>query len=178
MAPGGIEQIEVQLRAELAPQLRARLAAVRMVVFDFDGVFTDNAVYVSESGEETVRCSRSDGLGLDKLRRLGFALAILSTEINPVVSARARKLKLECVQGCPDKREGIIALARQHEVPLEQVAYMANDINDLPAMEIVGCPVAVADAYEDILPRAIWRSTRPGGHGAVREFCDLLASLH
>ena len=78
---------------------------IRLVAFDFDGVFTDNMVYVFENGTEAVRCSRGDGIGLQKLRDLGIETVIISTESNPVVSARARKLKMRCIQDCADKRK-------------------------------------------------------------------------
>ena len=79
------------------------LAALRFAVFDFDGVFTDNAVYVSEDGTEAVRCTRSDGIGLRTLAGLGVTAVVISTETNPVVTARARKLEVRCIQGCDDK---------------------------------------------------------------------------
>ena len=81
------------------------ISRIRLIAFDFDGVFTDNMVYVFENGSEAVRCLRSDGIGLQKLKRLGIETVIISTEANPVVSARARKLKIRCVQDCQDKRE-------------------------------------------------------------------------
>lgn len=161
----------------LGRALRERLAAVRLVVFDFDGVFTDNAVYVFEDGREAVRCTRADGIGLEKLRRLGIETAIISTETNPVVSARARKLRLRCVQSCPDKREAMLALTAELGVPLEAAAFVGNDVNDLPALAIVGVPMVVADAHEDVLGAAAFRTSRPGGYGAVREICDLLWEL-
>ncbi|MDX2499590.1 MAG: hypothetical protein QNL14_03675, partial [Deltaproteobacteria bacterium] len=85
-------------------QLKDILRRIRLVAFDFDGVFTDNMVYVFENGTEAVRCTRADGIGLQKLRQIGIDTIILSTEANPVVSARARKLKIDCVQNCQDKR--------------------------------------------------------------------------
>lgn len=162
----------------LDPVLGARLAAVRLVVFDFDGVFTDNAVWVFEDGREAVRCTRADGIGLDMLRRLGIALAIISTETNPVVSARARKLKLRCIQSCADKRAAVAELAAELGVALTETAFVGNDVNDLPALQVVGVPVVVADAHTDVLAHAVLRTHRPGGHGAVRELCDLIAALH
>jgi 3-deoxy-D-manno-octulosonate 8-phosphate phosphatase (KDO 8-P phosphatase) len=86
----------------LDPALRERLRLVRLVAFDFDGVFTDNAVYVSQDGTEAVRCVRSDGLGLQALTALGVATVIISTETNPVVGARSRKLSVRCIQVCED----------------------------------------------------------------------------
>jgi YrbI family 3-deoxy-D-manno-octulosonate 8-phosphate phosphatase len=152
------------------------LSAIRLAVFDFDGVFSDNSVYVFEDGREAVRCTRADGIGLDKLRARGIELAVISTEVNPIVLARARKLKLRCESGVADKRKAIEALASEFKVPLAQTAFLGNDINDWPALEIVGFPAVVADAHPDVRDRVARRTQKPGGHGAVREFCDRVAS--
>ncbi len=91
--------------------LASQFRGVRLVVFDFDGVFTDNTVYVSQDGVESVRCWRSDGLGLAKLTAAGVHSAIVSTETNSVVSARSDKLKMRCIQSCDDKLAAVRALA-------------------------------------------------------------------
>ena len=91
---------------------------VRLIAFDFDGVFTDNMVYVFEDGREAVRCFRSDGIGLQKLKKLGIETVIISTEANPVVSARARKLKIRCIQDCQDKRAVLADIAREKNITL------------------------------------------------------------
>jgi YrbI family 3-deoxy-D-manno-octulosonate 8-phosphate phosphatase len=150
-----------------------RIRATRLLVFDFDGVFTDNMVYVFEDGREAVRCSRADGLGLQKLARLGVASSILSTEVNVVVTARARKLKIDCVQGCEDKLLALQEMARERNLELSQIAFTGNDINDSCALENVGLPMVVADAHPDVVPHAIYQTIALGGHGAVREICDL-----
>lgn len=156
------------------PRFRELARALRLVAFDFDGVFTDNAVYVLETGQEMVRCSRSDGLGLNRLRSLGLELVILSTETNPVVSARARKLSLECIQGCDDKLAALDRLLGQKGLERGQAAFLGNDINDLGCLRAVGLPVSVADGHPDIMPHVRYRTRAAGGQGAVREFCDLL----
>jgi 3-deoxy-D-manno-octulosonate 8-phosphate phosphatase (KDO 8-P phosphatase) len=156
----------------------ATLRAVRFVVFDFDGVFTDDAVYVTQDGTEMVRCWRGDGLGLRKLDALGISTAILSTEINPVVGLRARKMKIACHQGLDDKRGRLEALAVEHRVALRDVAYVGNDINDVPCFSSVGLPIAVRNAHADVFDVVQYRTETPGGHGAVREVCDLLALAH
>lgn len=154
------------------------LRKIRFVAFDFDGVFTNNKVIVSEDGTESVVCDRSDGLGLKLLRDLKIDMAIISTEVNPVVQARARKLKLECVSGCEDKRAVLTSLLEKKGVSLEQAAFVGNDINDLESLTAVGLPVAVADAYPEVLEVSRIVLKRPGGHGAVREFCELIAGAH
>ena len=165
-------------RLPVPPGLAADLAAVRLIVFDFDGVFTDNTVYVAEDGSETVRCWRGDGLGLQALRRLGLETLILSTEVNPVVTARSRKLEVECIQGCHDKRATLERVVAERGLTMERVAYVGNDINDLGCLEAVGVPLVVGDAHPSVLGRARWRTERPGGRGAVREVCDLVVELH
>ncbi len=155
---------------------RRQFHAIRLVVFDFDGVFTDNAVFVAEDGTEMVRCCRSDGLGLRKLEQHGIEVLILSTEENSVVTARSRKLKVPCIQGCPDKVAALESIARDKGLTLQQIAFVGNDINDLGCLQIVGLPIVVADAYAEVVSAAAWQTGRCGGHGAVREVCDVFES--
>jgi YrbI family 3-deoxy-D-manno-octulosonate 8-phosphate phosphatase len=154
-------------------ELAERIRAIRLVAFDFDGVFTDNMVYVFEDGREAVRCSRGDGMGLQKLKRVGVKPVIISTEANPVVTARSRKLGIDCVQNCADKRAALDAMREEMGLELAQVAFVGNDINDLVCLTCVGLPIVVQDAHPDVLPYAGYRTRAPGGHGAVREVCDL-----
>jgi 3-deoxy-D-manno-octulosonate 8-phosphate phosphatase (KDO 8-P phosphatase) len=162
---------------EASPALPELVRRIRLVVFDFDGVFTDNMVYVFQDGAEAVRCSRGDGLGLEKLRALGLHLAIISTETNPVVSARARKLRVRCVQGCGDKRTALDELVREMGIPLAEVAFVGNDINDLSCLTSVGLPIVVRDAHQEVIPYGRYRTAALGGRGAVREVCDLFERI-
>ena len=155
------------------PNIDQIIRRIRLIAFDFDGVFTDNMVYVFENGNEAVRCFRSDGIGLQKLKKFGIESVIISTEANPVVSARARKLKMRCIQDCSDKRAALEDIAREKNITLEEIAFVGNDINDLACLECVGLPIAVQDAYPAVLSAARFQTNRPGGHGAVREICDL-----
>jgi N-acylneuraminate cytidylyltransferase len=148
----------------------------RLVVFDFDGVMTDNRVWVGKDGDEWVACNRSDGLGLDKLRRLDLDLFVLSTEQNPVVASRCRKLGLPFEQGVRDKGERLRSLLRERGIEPSHVVFVGNDVNDADCMRIAGCGVAVGDAHPDVRRTADVRLKRPGGHGAVRELCDRLAA--
>lgn len=152
--------------------------AIRLLVFDFDGVFTDNAVYVDQDGRESVRCWRSDGLGLQKLKALGLPCWVLSTEVVPIVARRCEKLGLPVRHGLSDKRRALHELAEELQIPLEAVAYVGNDINDLGCLELAGIPMAVQDAYPDAKALARYQTTRPGGYGAVREICDWIAACH
>ena len=150
------------------------MSRIRLVAFDFDGVFTNNMVYVSEDGREMVRCTRSDGIGLQKLREAGIETIIISTEPNPVVSARARKLKIDCVQNCQDKRAVLEERTAKMGISLEQVAFVGNDINDLACLTCVGLPIVVKDAHPDVVPVARYQTQRRGGDGAVREVSDMI----
>jgi len=154
--------------------VRAQAAQVRLVAFDFDGVFTDNTVYVMEDGREAVRCWRSDGLGLRRLAQLDVATLILSTEVNPVVTARARKLQITCQQGLADKATALTAIVKERHLTFAQVAFVGNDINDRECLQQVGLPIGVRDAHPDILEYLLYRTQALGGRGAVREVCDLL----
>jgi len=146
---------------------------IRLVAFDFDGVFTDNMVYVFEDGSEGVRCFRGDGIGLQKLKKLGIETVIISTESNPVVSARARKLKIRCLQNCQDKGSALEKITQEKGISLDEVAFVGNDINDQACLKCVGLPIVVKDAHQEVIPLAVYRTKNPGGYGAVREICDL-----
>lgn len=150
------------------------LGAVRLVAFDFDGVFTDNTVYVMSDGGELSRCWRSDGIGLSRLQSIGVFALIISTEVNPVVSARARKLGIPCKQGIEDKGLAIRESCRELGVDPTHAMFVGNDINDIPAFKAVGIPVAVRDAYPEVLAHVVYQTIKPGGRGAVREICDLI----
>ena len=150
------------------------LKSIRLVAFDFDGVFTDNRVYVFEDGREAVACSRSDGPGLRKLDRLGIHSIVISTETNPVVSERCRKLDIRCRQGVEDKLALLTDIAAGLGVPLSQTAFVGNDINDLDCLKAVALPIVVNDSHPDVLPHALHRTSARGGYGAVREVCDLV----
>jgi len=153
------------------------LSRVRLVVFDFDGVFTDNSVYVSQDGSESVRCWRSDGLGLARLKDIGIPAYIISTEINPVVAARAAKLKLPYKQGVADKGAEILLICDQLQIDPQLTMYVGNDINDIPAFQSVGVPIGVADACSEIYPYIRYQTQKKGGYGAVREICDLIYNV-
>lgn len=160
------------------PDLLALIRGIRLIAFDFDGVFTDNTVFVFEDGREAIRCTRADGIGLRKLDRLGVTNLIVSTETNPVVAERAKKIEIECIQNCPDKRVELEHLSAERGVPLERMAFVGNDLNDRSALEAVGLPIVVADAHPDVHDLARFRTIAPGGHGAVREICDLFEFAH
>ncbi|MFJ4254734.1 cytidylyltransferase domain-containing protein [Microbacterium sp. NPDC090003] len=145
---------------------------VRAVVTDFDGVHTDDTAIIDADGGERVRVSREDGMGVALLRRAGIPMLILSTEQNPVVRARAAKLRVPVLHGIDDKEQALRTWAADAGIRLGDIAYLGNDVNDLPAMRIVGWPVAVANAHPRVLAAARVVLTRTGGNGAVRELVE------
>lgn len=151
---------------------------IKAVVFDFDGVFTDNRVIVSEDGKESVICNRSDGIGLEMLRSLGIPITIISTEKNPVVAIRAKKLELPVEHGVGDKIKELEKFSKAVNVDFENIAYLGNDVNDAECMKKVGFPAAVADAVEDIKVISSFVLNKKGGKGAVREFCELIVNAY
>jgi YrbI family 3-deoxy-D-manno-octulosonate 8-phosphate phosphatase len=157
--------------------LQEAIRKIRLVAFDFDGVFTNNMVYVLQDGSEAVRCNRSDGIGLQKLKKMGIETVIISTEANPVVSARARKLKIRCFQNCEDKSKILESIAEELGLSLVEIAFVGNDINDRECLTCVGLPIVVQDAHPDVIPLGAYRTEAHGGHGAVREICDLFEQV-
>ncbi|GGK93312.1 hypothetical protein Sme01_59010 [Sphaerisporangium melleum] len=145
---------------------------VDAVVTDFDGVHTDDLVYVDQEGRETVAVSRSDGLGVAMLKRAGVKILVLSTEQNPVVTARARKLGVPVLQGLASKQTALSDWLSIEGLDPARVAYVGNDLNDLGCLELVGWPVAVPDAHPRVRAAARVVLSHQGGAGAVRELCD------
>lgn len=163
------------------------LQAIHTIAFDFDGVFTDNKVYVGHDGAELVRCDRSDGLGVDMLRaardrgKLRADIFVLSKERNPVTEARARKLKLSCHSACDDKLDFIATRLRTQRAsdpqPFAGLLYVGNDLNDLPVMLRAGFSVAPADAHERVRRIASTVLPQAGGNGFVRAFVERLLDI-
>ncbi|MEO3867797.1 N-acetylneuraminate synthase family protein [Nonomuraea sp. B12E4] len=145
---------------------------VDAVITDFDGVHTDDRAYVDSDGREMVLVSRSDGMGVSLLRRSGVKVLIMSTEHNPVVAARARKLGVPVLQGLADKRTVLRDWLKIEGLDPARVAYVGNDVNDLGPMSEVGWPVATPDAHARVRAAARVVLTRAGGDGAVRELSD------
>ena len=149
------------------------LTGIKAIAFDFDGVFTDNRVYVMQNGEEAVVCDRSDGMGISMLRKAGMPLVIISTEKNPVVAIRGAKLNLDVLQGIEHKLSKLSEWVVANQLTIEQVAFVGNDINDVECLKAVGLGVVVADAYPVAIDAADFVLTKKGGRGAVREIADL-----
>ena len=145
---------------------------VDLLVLDFDGVMTDDRVWVDQDGHESVAANRRDGMGIAALHIAGIPMIVLSTEPNPVVAARCRKLNLPVIQDLADKSLALHNLLQERQLDPAHVVYLGNDVNDLPCFPLVGCAVVVADAHPDVILQADLVLSHPGGHGAVRELCD------
>ena len=164
------------MAADVMRAALAELGRLHLLVFDFDGVMTANTVYVMADGEEMVRCHRGDGLGIEKLRKRGVPMMILSTEEHPVVRARAAKLRLECQHGIADKALALQGLLASRGLDARYVIYVGNDENDAGCLSSVGLPVVVADAHASVVPTAKIRLLARGGEGAVRELADAVGA--
>lgn len=149
---------------------------VDALVMDFDGVHTDDSGYLSQDGTESVRVSREDGMGIKLARQAGLKMLILSTEVNPVVAARGRKLQVPVIHGQSDKAQALKEWLAAEGLDAERVAYVGNDVNDLGCLRMVGWPIAVANAHADVMALARLTLTKSGGSGAVREVCELVIS--
>ena len=149
---------------------------IKLIVYDFDGVMTDNKVYIDQNGNEMVQVSRADGLGVSEIIKLGIQQIIMSTEVNPVVTQRAIKLKIPCLQGLDNKKDTLLGYSKKNDIDLKNVAYVGNDINDKDAMAIAGFSFCPADAHETIKEISDHVLKRNGGDGVIREIFDIIIS--
>lgn len=166
----GLEVVSPGKPRRLMPEI------IKLVVTDFDGVLTDGRVWIDENGKETVAATRSDSMRIRQMRELGIDVIILSSEVNPVVSARAKKMNIEAIHGMglDEKGEALKKYLAEKKIDASQVVYLGNDFNDLPCFEIAGWSVAVADAYPEVTRAADYVLKTNGGFGALRELCDLI----
>ena len=149
---------------------------VELIICDFDGVITDNRVWTDQDGEESIAAYRSDSLRVKEMSAMGIEVMILSSEPNPVVAVRAKKMGVEAIHwvGIQDKGRVMREVLERKNVRAENTIYIGNDLNDLPCFEIAGWSVAVADAYSEVIRAADHVLVKAGGHGALRELCDLV----
>ena len=141
---------------------------------DFDGVFTDNNVFIDENGKESIRCNRSDGIGIENLKRNNIFFCIVSSEVIPLASFRADKLGISCFTSVKNKYQLITSIQKKMNFSKSESAFLGNDINDLEAFDAVGLKMAVKDSYQDVLDAADLILEKKGGMGAVREACDYI----
>jgi YrbI family 3-deoxy-D-manno-octulosonate 8-phosphate phosphatase len=147
---------------------------IQLLALDFDGVMTDDRVLVNETGKEAVWCKRGDGMGIARVKAAGIPVVVISTEKNPVVAARCRKLDIPCYHGREDKLATLKQVASEMALGSDAIAFVGNDINDLECLEWVGLSIVVNDAFEEVKIISDIITDKNGGYGAVREVCDLL----
>lgn len=153
----------------------AEPASIQLLVLDVDGVLTDGGLYVSDDGTPSKKFNVKDGLGIKLAQRFAIQVAILTGKTSKVVQHRATELGIEhVIQGSKDKGADIHALCEKTGIPIRFTAMMGDDLPDLPAFAVVGYKLAVGDAVDEIKAQADFVTTRPGGHGAVREAIEHL----
>jgi len=153
-----------------------KIKHIKLIAMDFDGVFTDNRVFIDENGKETIICDRSDSLGIKMLKesRPDIKIIVISKETNNVVKARCDKLKIECKTGIDDKLTLFKKIIDAENVKPDEVAYMGNDVNDIECMQFAGIAIAVSDSHPQVLAMADYITLKKGGRGAIREFLDIV----
>jgi YrbI family 3-deoxy-D-manno-octulosonate 8-phosphate phosphatase len=157
------------------------LKDIQLIAFDFDGIFTDDKVYIDENGRESVACSRYDSLGVAKLKQMIAAqkfktqVIVISTETNPVVLARCEKMKLQAFTGVADKAQFVASFAKSNGLDLKFSLYAGNDLNDYSAMLLFGASFAPANAHPKIKKIATNNLKSSGGNGFVRELVEIIA---
>jgi N-acylneuraminate cytidylyltransferase len=168
---GGLDMVTPDKRTR-----RAMPEKIELIICDFDGVITDNKVWTDQDGREMIAAYRSDSIRIRELREKGIDVMILSSEPNHVVMARAKKMGVEAIHGVglQDKGKAMREVLDQKKIKAEHVIYVGNDLNDLPCFDVAGWNVAVADAYPEVIRAADFVLTKAGGHGALRELCDLI----
>ena len=155
--------------------MRERLEKIRLLLLDVDGVMTDGRIIYDDRGGETKAFDVKDGHGIKLLQRAGIRVGIITGRQSAVVDRRAQELGIELVyQGAKDKLVPFLEILQKTGLGVEQIAYMGDDLPDLPILRRVGFAVTVADALDDVRPHVHYVTQRPGGRGAVREVCDLL----
>ena len=148
---------------------------VELLVYDCDGVLTDNRVLVDEDGKESVFFNRGDGLAISKIRGLNIRQLVLSSEINPIIEKRCEKLKIDVIYGSDNKADAIRDYCAKAGISVKKVMFIGNDLNDLGAMETVGHCGCPNDAEREIIAISDWVSSRKGGEGVIRELYSLIS---
>jgi YrbI family 3-deoxy-D-manno-octulosonate 8-phosphate phosphatase len=153
---------------------KINLSEIDLIIYDFDGVMTNNLVYLSSDGIESVACNRSDGLAISIIKKIGIRQIIMSSEKNKVVKLRAKKLNIDVIQGTSNKKKSLLEFCAANKYKLNRIAFIGNDLNDLEAMKLVGFPICPSDACNEIKIVSKYIIKAIGGSGVIREFLDIL----
>lgn len=155
------------------------LRQIRLFATDVDGVLTDAGMYYAESGDEWKKFNTRDGMGIKMLQAQGIVTAIITMEQTNIVARRAKKLNIqEVFQGITNKAEVLSALSLKYDIPFKEMAYIGDDVNDLPALQLVGLSFAPADCVKAVRLVAKYICEKRGGEGAVREVAEIILSAH
>ena len=147
------------------------------LIFDFDGVLTDNKVHLDQNGNEWVSCNRSDGLAFDVLRKFKKHTYIISTEKNKVVAARAKKLKIPVLFGIQNKSKALKKLSKKKLFNLDRTLYVGNDLNDYEAIKLCGYSACPSDSHKKIKKISTFKLDTKGGSGVVRELTEKILNI-
>lgn len=150
---------------------------INLIVYDFDGVMTDNKVLVIQNGQEAVFCNRDDGWAVRKIKEMGIIQLILSSEENSVVMARASKLSIRCMSGCLDKEKWLRQFCREEDILLTCTIYVGNGLNDLEVMKIVGCSISPKDAHPSVIKIVDYVVEKKGGEGVILDVLEILERM-
>ncbi|MBF0219544.1 MAG: 3-deoxy-manno-octulosonate-8-phosphatase KdsC [Gammaproteobacteria bacterium] len=165
--------------SSLTPELLQRAAAIKLVIFDVDGVLTDGTLFLGDDGQEYKAFNSRDGLGMMMLQRCGITIGIITARQSNVVQLRMQSLGItHLYQGQQEKLPAYEKMLETLHLAAEQVAYVGDDLIDLPIMTRAGIAIAVADAQSEVIARADWVTPRNGGHGAARDVCELIMRGH
>ncbi len=159
----------------IAEAVFSKAKVIKLLICDVDGVMTDGSLFFGDNGLEYKAFHSRDGLGIKMLQRSGIPLAVITARTSDVVTHRMKNLNIDLVfQGQLNKIQAFEQLCQQLDLSPEQVAYVGDDLVDLPVMKKAGLSIAVADAHERVIHAANWTTQHNGGHGAVRDVCELL----
>jgi 3-deoxy-D-manno-octulosonate 8-phosphate phosphatase (KDO 8-P phosphatase) len=168
-----------QVANSLPKKLEGRMAAIKIMIFDVDGVLTDGGLYYGPEGEAIKRFNVLDGLGIKFLHQFGIQTAIISARLSSITARRAADLGISHVfQGSHDKQAALSQLMQQTGLELYQIGYLGDDVIDLPLLKQVGFAATVPNCHPEVLAHVHYVTQAPGGHGAAREICDMLLRAH
>ena len=170
--------MSIELKVEMSALFKSRLCDVRLLSLDVDGVLTDGGIYIGDNGSQFRKFNVKDGMGMQRVRDAGIEVAIISAGHCAAVEQRASMLGIVHTRtGVTDKLSELRDICALVGTSLSSVAHIGDDVNDIPVMQAVGCPISVADAVAEAREAAIYVTNRRGGDAAVREICDLLLAL-
>jgi len=147
---------------------------IRLIVYDFDGVMTDNKALIFRDGSEAVYINRADGLAISELKKAGYSQVIITTETDEIVKRRAEKLDIPVYSDISDKLACLREVINEKNISKEEVIYIGNDINDLEVMNFVGFPISPNDAHQSIKMISKFVTKKSGGDGVIREVLDMM----